>query len=348
MFAAGIKLDVLWNIATYSGPVSGWPVTPPSFAASVGLANIDSFEGTNESNDSCTSNASWTSATKTQQANLWNSMQANGLGALPLLAPSYGACQGLATMTSDAASMGSLSAYSTYGNLHSYPGTNNYPEIGCITAAQSSGCGESYWLQASSIENPGENVVVTETGYESQKGGCQWNAGTVGQERYLLRALLNDWNQGILRTYLFEFLDDHATDGCYLGIMNDSYSVKPSFTAIKNLIATLTDPGSSFSAGALNYAFGAIPSSIEHTLLQKRNGSFELILWQAVPSINSSGSALTVSPKSVTLTFPSGPTSISAQSFTNAGTLASVTVMTANHISTVPVTDVPVIVTIQQ
>lgn len=342
----GVHFDVIWQTAYFPPPVSSWSPTPNAYATTVGLTDFDSYEGTNESNLSCTNNSSWVTQTKTEQSDLYAYMQANGLSSLALLAPSYGACNGIANMLADASSMGSLAAYSNYGNLHSYPGKNNFPEAGCLTAAQSANCGGSYWLEDSNIENPGQPVTVTETGYESQAGGCQWNAGTVGQERYDLRELLNNWNSGIVKTYLFEFLDDHADDECYLGIVNDSYAVKPAYTAIANLIATLADPGSTFSAGAMNYSLGGSLAHVNNVLLQKRTGIFELLLWQAVASVNSSGSPLNVAPQTVTLTFAAQPISISAQTFTNTGSLTSVAVTSSGNVSSLPVTDIPVIVTI--
>lgn len=273
-------------------------------------------------------------------------MQANGLGGLALLAPAYGACAGLPTLLSEAKSMGSLAAYASDGNLHSYPGTNNYPEVGCLTAAQSANCGGYYWIQVSNIENPGQPPIVTETGYESQPGGCQWNAGSVGQERYDLRLLLNDWNNGIIKTYLFSFLDDYGNDGCYLGIVNDSYVAKPAYTAIQNLITALADPGKSFAAGTLNYTLGGSVANIGSTLLEKRTGVFELLLWQKVASVDGTGQPLTVAPEAVTLTFQTAPRTISAQTFTSTGTLSAVRVTNSKKVWSLPVTDVPVIVSI--
>jgi len=344
--AYGIHFDIIWPISAYVPPVANWAPTPDAYATQIGLSNIASYEGTNESNAGCTNNASWVSETKAQQSALFTYMQANGLESIPLLAPSYGACNGLANMIGDATAMGSLTTYANDGNLHSYPGTNHYPEAGCLTSAQSANCSGSYWLQASNIENPNQPVMVTETGYESQNGGCQWNAGTVGQERYDLRELLNNWNNGIAKTYLFELLDVHSIDGCYLGLVNDSYSAKPAYTAIQNLIATLADQGSTFSAGAMQYALGGSLTNVNNFLLQKHTGIFELVIWQAVPSINSSGSPLTIKPQTITLTFPSAPVSVTAQTFTNTGSLASVKVTTKTAVSSLSVTDIPTIVTI--
>jgi hypothetical protein len=340
----GVGVSALYDVRSYNGAVSGWNPNPSTFAASI--TKLDSFEGSNEYNQSgtgCAPLAGWVATETTQQSAFWAYNQANGLSAVPMIAPSYGACLGLPAMLANATSMGSLAAYTTNGNLHSYPGS--YPEYTCLTAATAANCGGSYWEQSSNVESPGQPVIVTETGYESQAGGCEgFYVGTVGQERYLLRTLLNDFNFGIKRTYLFEFLDDFANDGCYLGMVNDSYAVKPAYTAIKNLITALADPGITFTAGTLNMTLGGSLANVNNLLLEKRSGVFEEILWQAVPSIDGSHNPLTVTPQTVTMTFPSTPPTASAQTFDNTGALTTVTASTAGNVVSVPVADIPVIV----
>jgi sugar lactone lactonase YvrE len=340
---SGVGVDAGWPGLYYNGPVSGWPVQPATFASmmtSYGVP-LDAFEGTNESNASCGGAANWTTTTRAQTTNLWNYDQANGLSTLPLLSPSYGNCAGLPALYSDATSMGSLAAVSTYGNLHSYPGPH-WPEQGCMTSPQCAGSSYSY-LGVSNIENPGEPVYVTETGYESQTGGCQFSAGTVGQERYLLRTLLNNWNNGVKRTYLFSFIDDYAADNCYLGMITDGYVPKPSYNAVKNLIATLADPGPAYTPATVNYALGGSLANVNSTLLQKRSGTYELILWQGVASIDGNANPLTITPQTVTLQLDAAPSVISAQTFTDTGALVSVPVTVSGSTASVPVNDIPVI-----
>ncbi len=340
---SGVGVDAGWPGLYYNGPVSGWPVQPTTFAnmmTSYGVP-LDAFEGTNESNASCGGAANWTTTTRAQTTNLWNYDQANGLNMLPLLSPSYGNCAGLAALYTDAISMGSLAAVSTYGNLHSYPGPH-WPEQGCMTSPQCAGS-SYYYLGVSNIENPGEPVYVTETGYESQTGGCQFSVGSVGQERYLLRTLLNNWDDGVKRTYLFSFIDDYAADHCYAGMITDSYVTKPSYNAIKNLIATLTDPGPAYTPATVNYALGGSLANVNSTLLQKRSGTYELILWQGVASVDGNASPLKVTPQTVTLQLAAAPSVISAQTFTDTGALVSVPVTVSGSTASVPVNDIPVI-----
>ncbi len=169
-----------------------------------------------------------------------------------------------------------------------------------------------------------------------------------------MRVLLNFWNLGVAKTYIYELIDDYAAGAAgnnsyfaYWGLVhnNGSYALKPSGRAIKNLISVLADPGAPFAAGQLNYTLGGSLANVDHVLLEKRNGTFELILWQAVASV-ANAAPLTVPAQTVTLTFSSAPTA-SAQTFSNTGSLSKVSLATSGSTISVRVTDVPTIVTIQ-
>ena len=336
----GIHFDMFWepNYQSERGP--------EAYAATIGLSNLDSYEGENEQNVACSGDVSWVSDVTTLQSSLWNGMKAGGLSALPVIAPSYGNCGAWTTLISNANAMGtSVAQYSTYGNAHAYAGQSP-PEQGGYTASQSSSGGTPNSYQGIALlEAPGKPIVITEAGYGSDASGNDDGVGTVGQERYTLRELLNFWNEGVHKSYIYALLDDTNPTAPW-GLLNSSYVAKPSYTALKNLIATLTDPGATFSAGKLNCTLGGTLTNIDQTLLEKRNGTFEYILWRAVASINSSAGPLTIASQTVTLTLANAPTSIVAQTFTNTGALTPVTVTQAGSVESVPVNDIPVIVSI--
>jgi hypothetical protein len=337
----GIHLDMFW-MGNYQTTRS-----PSTYAGStIALSNFDSYEGENEQNVTCSGDGTWVSDVTALQSSLWSGMQSNGLSTLPLIAPSFGNCGSWAQLISDANAMGTgVAAYSTYGNAHAYAGQVP-PEQGGYVASQSSNSGIPNSYQGiASIETPGKPLVVTEAGYGSDTSGNDNGVGAVGQERYTLRELLNFWNQGAQKAYVYALLDDPS--GGNWGLMTDSYVAKPAYTALKNLISTLSDPGGAgFSPGQLNDTLGGTLTNVNNVLLEKSNGTFELILWQAVASVNAGDSPLTVAPQTVTLTFPSAPSSIGAQTFTNTGTLTPVTLAQSGSVTSVPVTDIPVIVRI--
>jgi hypothetical protein len=85
-------------------------------------------------------------------------------------------------------------------------------------------------------------------------------------------------------------------------------SYKPAAYALKNLITLLKDPGPSFTPAALNYTISSPTSDVEHTLLQKRDGTFWLALWQNVLSYDPvAHQDLVVDPVSVKLSFNGVP-----------------------------------------
>src|SRR5206468_543837 len=69
------------------------------------------------------------------------------------------------------------------------------------------------------------------------------------------------------------------------GLLRWNLSPKPAYTAMKNLINLVKESGATFSAGTLNYTITA-PSSVHHTLLEKSDGTFYLLLWNDVLSWN--------------------------------------------------------------
>jgi hypothetical protein len=63
---------------------------------------------------------------------------------------------------------------------------------------------------------------------------------------------------------------------------------KAAYTAMKNLIALVKEPGaaSGFTPQALSYTLTA-PASVHHTLLQKSDGRFYMLVWNEVLSYDS-------------------------------------------------------------
>ncbi len=169
--------------------------------------------------------------------------------------------------------------------IHSYPGSGNLPSSGL----------ENKWIPSARVVCPNQAAIVaTETGYhnavnKSKRSGISQQASA----KYLPRIFLEYFNRGILRTYNYELIDlkpnpDRDRPNWNYGLLNNDGSPKPAFQAIKNLIALLNEPRSSDANSpkitALDYqAIGATPA-IHHTLLQKNDGRFYLILWQEVAS----------------------------------------------------------------
>jgi hypothetical protein len=164
---------------------------------------------------------------------------------------------------------------------------------------------QSWIADANSIVgagNPTKPIYCTETSYQSVAPGI-YSVDEQTQAKYLPRIYAEYFRAGIVRTCIYELIDDngdkyglvseHGNDG--KGHWN--LAPKPSFFAVKNLISVLGDAKwntsthrwdrKSFSPGKLNYSLGsAVPTSVHHLLLQKSSGEFYLLLWNETESFD--------------------------------------------------------------
>jgi hypothetical protein len=63
------------------------------------------------------------------------------------------------------------------------------------------------------------------------------------------------------------------------GFYRPDYSPRPAATYLHNLTTILADSGSARPRGALNYSIANQPATVHDLLLQKSNGTFELVVW---------------------------------------------------------------------
>ena len=151
------------------------------------------------------------------------------------------------------------------------------------------GSAPAYWVAPTqALPNEGATpgpAVYTETGYSTNLA----QSGAVNEDvqaKYSLDLLMDDFKNGISQTYLYQLMDAYQVgspqgdDG--FGLFDTSNAPKEAATAIHNLVATLTDTESAattFGLGTLNYALTGMPSSANSELLEKSDGTFDLVLW---------------------------------------------------------------------
>lgn len=163
--------------------------------------------------------------------------------------------------------------------IHSYPGGHKVPSSGL----------ENKWIPAARTLCGYKPIVATESGYHNAIH--LYGISEQAAAKYLPRMFFEYFNRGIDRTYSYELIDlkpNPAADEPEFnyGLLRNDGSLKPAFTAIKNAIAILKDTNESFPLQSLNYALKGNIRNIHHTLLQKHDGTFYLILWQEVLSYN--------------------------------------------------------------
>jgi hypothetical protein len=274
---AGIKGDWLMDIHDSASTINSAYANAPDAVAA--------FEGPNEDD------AQVGSTITTFMELLHNTVHANpATAAMPIIAPSFEDVASFKTQ-------GNLSSLVNFGNMHDYLGTFN-PETGPWGGGFYN-CGGYGGIQfdicLAQMVAVGEPVISTETGYASGQGLSDAIIG-----RYELRTLFNSLRVGISRTYLYELIDDPSS--LNYGLLTDSFSPRPDYTAIKNVMSLLEDV--SFSQpGKLNYTIAGQTQNVYQLLLQKSNGTFYLAIWLGVQSADAQepSTIYNIAPQNVTL-----------------------------------------------
>ncbi len=265
--ATGVNVKFLFTQAAANcNPQPYNSTNPANYVSSFGFSpsDIDAFEGLNEWNSWCASaSPPWYVGIRNSQQYLWSAVNGNPqLAGIPVVGPSF--ASGTIDQISAAASQaGDLSGYMDYGNDHNYPNDGE----------PSSKFGWS--PSALAAMNGGHQVWTTETGYP------QSYIPLDRANKYYSRLFFEFFNHGIVRSYAYELIDESNLGGgeSTFGLVYANGSPKPHFNTISNIISILKDPGGGFNPGSLGYSIGGAPGTLHHTLLQKRDGTFYLVLW---------------------------------------------------------------------
>jgi hypothetical protein len=302
--ANGIKTDLICDPGCESGTHS---------TDAQGIVNtlnqisgaVESVEGVNEpDNFSFSYNGlPWDQSSKAWQQVLYGAVKNSGYSYLPVIAPSLGN----PLLAQNNTYLDSLEPYCNLGNMHSYqsadyPGNNDYTNL------------QNFYIGNTELMTGSEPIWATETGnwIGTAFDGSFWMAPITesSQAKYALRTFAVNFLAGVPRTYVHELIDE-STDPTYwqgnFGLLTWTGVEKPAFTQIANIISLLKDPGSSYAPGVLDYSLSGNTANVDQLLLEKQNGTFELLLWQEVKSYNNSNPLgdITVAPVSVTVNFGS-------------------------------------------
>lgn len=217
----------------------------------------------------------WIERTRAEQAALYAAVKSNpAIRHLPVLVSS------MANVRHHPARLGDLSAHLEFGNMHPYAAGQPPSRHWGWGTTMEQAMGEARKVSG---DKP---IIVSECGYHNrleEKGHP--GATETAVAKYLPRLFAVHFNRGITRSYAYEFADEKPDPQFqdkeqHFGLVRRDGSVKPAFTALKNLIALLSDPGPAFPPGSLDFALRGQINQVHHTLLQKRDGRFYLVLWQ--------------------------------------------------------------------
>jgi hypothetical protein len=237
---------------------------------------VESFEGVNEPDlQPLPAGVDWRTETIASQERLHRAVRGNAaIRDIPVLGP---------TVVWSPHDVGDLSAYLDYGNWHPYPGGE------CPTCGDVYGQNIETYLPRYRAPSGAKPMVMTETGYHNAVSmpfaeGLHRPASELSAAKYHPRLLLEYFNRGFVRTYIYELIDaapDPARQNpeANFGLLRNDGSEKPAYRAVSSLLRLLGDPGPAFTPGPLDYTLDGQLSGVHHTLLQKRDGRFFLALW---------------------------------------------------------------------
>ena len=191
------------------------------------------------------------------------------------------------------------------GNAHVYPPSGDQPG-----ATMASAVGDD----ANLVD--GDPVWITEFGYSTTPGDSSFGVDQATQAKNILNGLADSFAAGVSHIFLYELNDELAnipSDDAWAatGLFNSDGSAKLAATAIHNFTSILADNGaeaSDFQVGTLSYAITGMPSTAHSLLLEKSDGTFQILIWNEAPDWNpATQSAIAVAPVTVTVTIDGTP-----------------------------------------
>ena len=269
-----------------------------NFVKQVGPEKFAALSGPNE--PSLFIRGDWVNIARNAQESLWNRFKSDPITKnIPMISsPAI-------VFPQEAQGIGNVSQWCDLADIHLYQ-AGHHPE------RQGGEWGTLAWAfkEIRDVIAPGKPTIITETGYHNTRQ-TEGHVGTPDLgvvAKYIPRLYLHHWKSGVVRSFVYELYDegtDPQEQEDNFGLLRNDYSNKPSFDAVKNMIALLSDRGSDFDPANLDYSLSGNTDNVETLLLQKRDGHFFLGIWLAVGSFDPrSQSAFSVSPQDVTISLP--------------------------------------------
>jgi hypothetical protein len=250
--ATGVKFDAYIGETSPAGMSTELALIPQ--LAKLGILNF--IEGGNEEDDAYPASLGNTLAITAQfQHQVWSMGQQLGL---PVINMSFGAgWTYLNNWHGNYDKVGDLSAYTDYGNAHTYPGVGQTQDstIQMLNAD----------AKLAAASRP---VITTELGWDENTGFNQTQVA-----KNLLAAALDGIKDGNPMTYFYAMFNDGSGN---FGLMNTDGSAKPAGQALHNLTTILKDSGGNFTPGSLNYSINTADNTL---LMEKSDGSYWLSIW---------------------------------------------------------------------
>lgn len=117
--------------------------------------------------------------------------------------------------------------------------------------------------------------VTTETGWAT---GGKEGLTAEQQGRLYLNLYLAQFKRGFKYTFIYMLRDAGGSDAGY-GMFLTDYRPKRSAIYLHNLTSILRDEGTSIKSATLDYAIRDVPATVHDLLLQKSDGTVDLVVW---------------------------------------------------------------------
>ena len=298
--------------------INGYVFTPPRKLSDIYDwcdHGVEMFEGANEPN--LIKNPVINPAiSEDHQRSLYATVKGNEkLKNIPVASPSY--------IFKNVEIAENISDAVDYINIHPYPGME-HPETkgigalaGFITGAERV-CGK-------------KPVVVTETGYHTalQTTKPHLPVSEDIKTRYFPRLLLWNYVTGVKKVYIYEFVDSWdrgLTDPeSHFGLVDFTGNTKPSFAAVKQLLALCKRPARQVSPEQPDLKFNVTGDTrdLQTASFRRDDGTHLLFLWLGVSGWNNATrTQLAPVTRQLTLTLTPGAREIKSSLFQDDGSLS--------------------------
>jgi hypothetical protein len=240
-------------------------------------ASVLTVEGQNEPD----THPNWEPKARARQAALYRAVKGDPETAnVPVLV------SGMANTRDAPGRLGPLVEALDLGNTHCYPGG--------LAPAGSGGWGISLTRALDEARKVcgTKPLVATETGYHNRTAERGHpGVSEAAAAKYIPRLLLEYFDRGVVRTYLYEFADERPDPEMqdkeqHFGLIRVDGTPKPAFESLRNLIAVLRDPGPTFAPADFAFTLEGDTKDIRHVLLARRDGACDLVVWLEVPSFD--------------------------------------------------------------
>lgn len=215
-------------------------------------------------------NSNWISNLRAYQLALFNKVKGrNNLMDKPVLGPPIAYVQDWGD------DIGDIEDRCDYGSFHPY---SEWPEKADSWTDR---------IDGTNFMTPTKADWISEFGWRSPAPAASYTVSEDVHARYVLRGMTEYFRVGIPKINLYDLIDTAPIEGHNgFGLLRKDLSKKPSFSALRDLIAIIKDTDSIFSPESLSYTLDGDMTDVRELLLQKGNGEFLLILWQAKMSWN--------------------------------------------------------------